>query len=114
MTAVASVSAISSPVSGSVPRPRIIRIAFLPSPLSWMSATSETTDREPEAGSGANNRISCDPCSSIPQLNDPTLAAAAKPMQQMTAKVGNTCWVMSWLFSVVNDKSPVPAPTPSA
>lgn len=52
MTSVVSVSAISCPESGSVPRPRSTRIAFLPSPLSWMSATSETTESLPRAATG--------------------------------------------------------------
>ena len=89
-------------------------MAFLPGPLSWISATSATTDNDPDAGNGADSRISWDPCSSMPQLNEPTSGAAAKPIQQITAKVGSTCWGMSWLFSVVYARSPVPAPTPSA
>ena len=109
-----SVSAIGSPVAGSLPLARSMMMAFLPSPLSWMSATSATTDSAPAAGSGAESRISCEPCSSFPQLNDPTSGAAAKPMQQITAKVGSTCCGRSWLFSVVNARSPVPAPTPRA
>ena len=60
-------------------------IAFLPSPLSWMSATSATTLSLPAAGSGANSRISWDPCSSIAKLNVPILAAAANGRQAMTA-----------------------------
>ena len=87
---------------------------FLPSPLSWMSATSATTDSDPVAGSGADSRISWEPCNSIPALNEPTSPAAPNPMQQITAKVGSTCCAMSWLFSVVNARSSVPAPTPSA
>ena len=57
MTSVVSVSAISVPESGSVPRPRNTRIAFLPSPLSWMSTTSVTTESLPVAGSGACSRM---------------------------------------------------------
>ena len=79
-----------------------------------MSATSVTTDSLPAAGSGACNRIPCEPCKSMAQLNDPTLPAAPNAGQQITAYVGSTCWSMSWLFSVVNDKSSSPAPTPSA
>ena len=57
-----------SPVSGSVPVALSITIAFLPSPLSWMSATSATTLSLPAGGSGANSRISWDPCSSMAKL----------------------------------------------
>src|SRR6195952_3963535 len=89
-------------------------MAFLPSPLSWMSATSEVTLSLPDVGNGACRRICCEPCRSMAQLNDPTSAAAPHAGQAMTAYVGSTCWVMSWLFSVVNAKSLVPAPTPSA
>ena len=114
ITSVVSVSAIWAPVAGSLPRARSMMIAFLPSPLSWMSATSATTDSAPAAGSGAKSRISCEPCSSLPQLNEPTSEAAPNPMQQITAKVGSTCWGTSWLFSVVKARSSVPAPTPRA
>src|SRR5271155_5492771 len=79
-----------------------------------MSDTSVTTDSLPAAGSGACTRIPCEPCNSMAQLNDPTLPAAPNAGQQITAYVGSTCWSMSWLFSVVNDKSSSPAPTPSA
>src|ERR1700756_721184 len=114
MTAVLSVSATSAPDSGSLPRPRSMTMAFLPSPLSWMSATSDTTDSFPAAGSGPCSRMDCDPCKSMAQLNFPIRAPAPNAGQQITAKVGSTCWVMSWLLSVVNDKSSVPAPTPRA
>ncbi|CFB96222.1 Uncharacterised protein [Mycobacterium tuberculosis] len=89
-------------------------MAFLPSPLSWMSATSVTTDSFPAAGSGACSRMPWEPCSSAAGLNVPTFAAAPNAGQQITAYVGNTCWSMPWLFSVVNARSPVPAPTPIA
>ena len=85
MTNVVSVSATSFPESGSVPRPRSTRIAFLPSPLSWMSATSETTDSLPAGGRGACSRMACDPCKSMAQLNVPTLPAAPNAGQQITA-----------------------------
>ena len=68
-----------------MPRPRNTRMAFLPSPLSWMSATSVTTDSFPAGGSGACNRISCEPCNSMAQLNVPTLPAAPNAGQQITA-----------------------------
>src|SRR3954470_1931084 len=48
------------------------------------------------------------------KLKEPILPAAAKPVQAMTEYVGSTCCGMSWLFSVVNARSSVPAPTPSA
>ena len=97
-----------------MPVPLSMTTAFLPSPLSWMSATSDTTLSLPAGGSGANNRIRWDPCSSMPKLNEPISAAAPNAGQAMTANVGSTCWSMSWLFSVVNARSSVPAPTPSA
>jgi hypothetical protein len=79
-----------------------------------MSATSLTTDSLPAAGSGACSRMDCDPCKSMAQLNFPILPAAANAGQQITAKVGSTCWAMSWLLSVVNARSSVPQPTPRA
>jgi hypothetical protein len=60
-------------------------MAFLPSPLSWMSATSVTTDSFPEAGSGACSRMDCEPCNSKAQLNFPISAPAANAGQQITA-----------------------------
>ena len=80
-----SVSATAVPVSGSLPVALSMTIAFLPSPLSWMSATSLTTLSAPAAGSGANSRMLCDPCSSRLKSNDPMLAAAANGEQAMTA-----------------------------
>ncbi|OVF00194.1 hypothetical protein B0173_04649 [Mycobacterium avium subsp. paratuberculosis] len=68
-----------------MPRPRNTRIAFLPSPLSWMSATSETTESLPAGGSGACSRMLCEPCNSMAQLNFPTNPAAPKAGQQITA-----------------------------
>ncbi len=79
-----------------------------------MSATSDTTLNRPAGGSGANSLISCDPCSSMPKLNVPILPIAPNAGQAITAYVGNTCWGMPWLFSVVKARSSRPAPTPSA
>ena len=64
MTAVVNVSATTSPVSGSVPVALSMTIAFLPSPLSWMSATSATTLSLPDGGSG---REQPDPLGSVQQ-----------------------------------------------
>src|SRR6478736_122715 len=85
ITAVVNVSAMTSDVSGSVPVAFNMTIAFLPSPLSWMSATSATTLSLPVGGSGLCSRISWDPCRSMAKLNLPILPAAAKGRQAMTA-----------------------------
>src|SRR5258705_9579373 len=101
MTAVVNVSATTSDVSGSVPVAFSMTIAFLPSPLSWMSATSATTLSLPDGGSGLNSRIPWDPWSRMAKLNGPILADPANGGQAITEEVGRICLGGAGLVIVV-------------
>ena len=78
-------SATRSPVSGSLPVALSMTTAFLPGPLSWMSATSLTTLSRPAGGSGLNTRMAWEPCSRRLKSKLPIVVAAANGEQAITA-----------------------------
>ena len=75
---------------GSLPRARSMMIAFLPSPLSWMSATSATTD----SAAGGRQRRQANFLRAVQQhsVEEPTSGAAAKPMQQNHLQASAARW----------------------
>ena len=56
----------------------------------------------------------CVPCTIRNGLNEPILSIGTPPPPMITANVGNTRCATSFVFSVVNASSLVPAPTPTA
>jgi hypothetical protein len=70
----------------------------------------------PDTGTGWCSSTDCSPWTSIAGLKSPSFEKTPPDPAEFntTGIVGSICWSMSIEFSVVNDRSSVPAPTPRA
>ena len=84
-------------------------------PLSYMPTSSLVIVTVPSTGIGRWSVTACWPWTSSAGLNVP-MSRIADPLPHpiTTGNVGNTCWSMPLVFSVVNASSCSPAPMPTA
>ena len=105
---------LSNSASPSAVDDRDVTSTTAPDPLSQTAVTSPTVKTVPSTGNSRCRTIACSPWTSIAGLKLPMLAKAPEASPNTTAWVGYARWSTFIEFSVVNAKSLVPPPIPTA